>query len=1035
MAVTEEISLLSGERYNAVVRLENALGEVVIARSDGVTVDIEPPVPGQVFDGPELGVDLNYQASVTTLSATWMGFGLANSQAPGQQIAKYEVALGSDDRFPVTRRNIVPFKEVDLNTSVTFEGLDLIPQAQQYFFTVRAYGLTGASVEVTSNGISVGFGDPVLPGSVTVKRFSNTSSSLTASWDGFSSHVPILFFEWGVSSTLGNVSQCPQSVNQYLRNVAVDHIFDVQNFVDIGLDTVATSNNLSLSHNRTYYVTVRATNAALRCVSTHSQAILVDLTPPHPGIITVGLETNLGASYIQEVDEVRVTWRDFSDPESGISEYKVALISRDSCSESSEASAFNVVAEYISVGNDTSYVFHSLALDSSKPYFVSVVAINGAGSSRVALSKPILVDVTSPFVGDLKDGKDWKNDRVFQSAQNALQATASVAYTESQLSCPNRDYNMKSVSALTDWKVYSGDSVGNIPNYGTIIFESRQVRTDRDGLKIGWVRDRGTSRLLSGAVYASAGRLEDSSFVVEMKTAMGKASLTSVVLWNGAKNTIGDFETPGMVRDEANATYNQLNTSDNSASGSGSGAESVTLQPDLAKSIRNESDQVDSKMGELQYVAASASVGFQVWAESELSEIGLDQRDFYLLFWCRFSNDEQTAKSQWVALGFDPSGDYHTYRIATRRQQTEGSLEWMAELYVDDNLKAVLNGIPEMSDENSSFSVAVRTYRGYVPPLSDPFNPPSAFARIRRVTLPAVASNPCHYGQSLGDLESPIVSIEACVSSQPTGVCDVVPFQKKEPLCVACRTPCDRYSCSSDCKSKEVSIHSFELVNLTLPRGTVSPIADGLTTMSSVFRPASYYFVLKLMNAAGGESVSVSNGVVIDTTGANCSAVHQVDPSWSLTEPALYQGTNTSIAAFWQCNDNISGIVQYSWAIGTNKTSHDIQHYTAIGLASSMLRDGLSLSQKTTYYVSIRIENGAQLYSTWHGDGITVDVEAPEISNITVAIMFSEKWLNHSNTERTSSGDRLGIKWSTIADVDVGEIGMILLLFFLIIGG
>jgi hypothetical protein len=1021
-AITEEVSLRSGERYNAVLLVKNALGEVAVGRSDGVTVDIEPPVPGQVFDGPELGVDLNYQASVTTLSATWTAFGLPNSQAPGQQIAKYEVALGSDDRFPVTRRNIVPFTEVALNTSVTFDGLDLIPQVQQYFFTVRAYGLTGATVEVTSNGISVGFGEPVLPGSVTVQRFSNTSSSLTAIWNGFSSQVPILFYEWAISGTLANVSQCPQSVNQYIRNLAVDHIFDVQQFVDIGLDTVATNDSLSLTHNQTYYVTVRATNAALRCVSAYSRPILVDLTPPSPGIITVGLVTGLSASYIQETDQISVIWEDFNDPESGISEYKVALISKDSCTEAIDAATSSVVVDYVSVGSDTSYVFYSLDLDSSKPYFVSLVAVNNAGSSSVTLSKPILVDVTPPFVGDLKDGQEWKKDKVFQSSQNVLQATASVAYTEAQLSCPNRDYNMKD---LSDWTVFSGDSVGNIPNYGTIVFDPRQVLAYKDSLQIGWTRDRSAFRLLSGAVYAKAGRLDDSSFVVEMKTAGGKASLTSVVLWDGKENTIGDFDTTVITRYEANAASNQLNTSGSSestsGSGSGSGAEFQAL-PDLSDRIKNASDRVDSKTGELHYGAASAGLGFQVWADTELSDFGLDQRDYYLLFWCRFHNDEQAAKSQWVALGFDPSSDYHTYRVKTSHQQIEGSLEWVAELYIDDDLKAVLNGIPEMDDENSSFSVAVRTYRGYVPSLPDPFNPPSSFAYIRHITLPATASHPCHYGQPLGDLESPIVSIEACVSSQPTGVCDVVPFEKKKPLCVACRTPCDQYSCSSDCKFSEVSIHSFELVNLTLSKGAISQMADGMTTMSPVFRPASYYFVLKLTNAAGGESISVSDGVVIDTTGADCLAVYQVDPSWSLTEPALYQGTNTSIAAFWQCDDNISSIVQYWWAIGTNKTLQDIQDYTAIGLVTEILRNGLSLRQKATYYVSIRIENGAGLYSLWHGDGITVDVEPPEVSNVTIEIMFSEKWLNHSATERTTSGDRLGIKWSSIADVDVGDI-------------
>ena len=64
-----------GNSIFVVVRATNMLGYVQTLRSDGITVKLEPMVAGNVRDGDIIGVDLNYQPSVSTLSANWDGFG------------------------------------------------------------------------------------------------------------------------------------------------------------------------------------------------------------------------------------------------------------------------------------------------------------------------------------------------------------------------------------------------------------------------------------------------------------------------------------------------------------------------------------------------------------------------------------------------------------------------------------------------------------------------------------------------------------------------------------------------------------------------------------------------------------------------------------------------------------------------------------------------------------------------------------------------------------------------------------------------
>ena len=78
------------------------------------------------------------------------------------KIDHYEVAIGTDRRYPVTRTNVLDFTSVDLNLTSTFSGLVLTPQTVTYYTTVRAYSVASTMVEATSNGIRGGFGMVVI---------------------------------------------------------------------------------------------------------------------------------------------------------------------------------------------------------------------------------------------------------------------------------------------------------------------------------------------------------------------------------------------------------------------------------------------------------------------------------------------------------------------------------------------------------------------------------------------------------------------------------------------------------------------------------------------------------------------------------------------------------------------------------------------------------------------------------------------------------------------------------------------------------
>ena len=80
-----------------------------------------------------------------------------DAQDPNQEVVFYEVAVGTDRRFPKTRDDVVPFTNVGLNKTIIFYDLELTAITGIYYFTVKAYSASYSVATVTSNGFRVGF--------------------------------------------------------------------------------------------------------------------------------------------------------------------------------------------------------------------------------------------------------------------------------------------------------------------------------------------------------------------------------------------------------------------------------------------------------------------------------------------------------------------------------------------------------------------------------------------------------------------------------------------------------------------------------------------------------------------------------------------------------------------------------------------------------------------------------------------------------------------------------------------------------------
>ena len=110
------------------------------------------------------------------------------------------------------------------------------------------------------------------------------------------------------------------------------------------------------------------------------------------------------------------------------------------------------------------------------------------------------------------------------------------------------------------------------------------------------------------------------------------------------------------------------------------------------------------------------------------------------------------------------------------------------------------------------------------------------------------------------------------------------------------------------------------------------------------------------------------SGTVLDGTSA--------DIDWT--------NSTSSLTVTWSgFSDTLSGIQKYEYAIGSNSGGTDVVDWTNNNTDTSVTKTGLTLTNGTTYYLSIRAaDNVGNVSTIVTSDGITVDTDVPIISSV-----------------------------------------------------
>jgi hypothetical protein len=977
-------------KYIVTVKTVDFLGRTKIARSDGVSVRIQPPVPGLVRDG--LFEDLNYQFSTTELSANWDDFG-DGSKDPTQDIHHYEVSIGNDRRYEKTRSNIHFFVNVGLNTSYTFKALNLTSKLVKYYVTVRSYSMAGGYTEGYSNGIRVGFNDDISAGTMSIDRYQSSTTSVEVSWTGFRSDIDIIDYVVGISSHDNVITNDTQKCLTFYRNSTEYDIFGLSN---VGLDEYKKVSGLKLKHGDKFFVTIIAKDEAGMCIGITSEEILVDTSPPRIGSLFVNNIRSETVLFADSSSEMEVKWTDFNDNESGVIETKVSLLECRKCGIDRVSNSNCIPIAENKVENDDKTAFYELELSSQKVYHINITLTNGAKLVTNVLSKSILVDTSVPLPGNVKIAKDWYSLDTFQHSTSELHGLLAIATTSDEYACPTQKHFFPNVHD-TEFHLFSGD------------FSTDFVIVNRTGAFLGIGYNADLSEITKSSIVSEPLTLERGNYTLNTLIAKGENIVTTVALITD--NIAVPFiikEKPIEIEFDESVFENmtglevevpQTNITDTNITSISS---TTTKKPGSFVPSNDNTTSTDTNFDIDEYGFGVHFLGYRI----------ANNKHWHHVFWAR---NKITSIQRWFSLPFDFSADYHkvTIRVDKKSEYLETTLDLM--LIIDGEEIINIAGFKFFGD--MKITALTWNENGYKPLITDIYNPFYSDAVIRQIDIPDEMDKLCRHGRGFYDGESSVKEIWLGVSNSKFEFGNVLPLSLYKQYCYPCQGLCETL-CKQPC-SHETLHDGFELISLDVKgldmKSTSAGDSCNNITSDIQCNSTAYYMNVKVVNYAGLETLAYSNAIQIDLTPPECDYVKCLDPDYSKDEPTQHLGSSSTIGAYWNCSEDISQIEKYIVRIFNsgnnetvmNSTSVHLKTKTAFRLENDTFRDG------ENYVVEVTTVNTAGL-SVTKSCKVQVSLFPPDISGAATAPLYTKASSVSADEDApywTTSQTEIGIEW------------------------
>ena len=360
--------LQTGTVFMLKLKVENGPGLDAIAYSGSIMVDETPPVKGTVGVGNKR--TLVFIQVGQRLSVLWSDFVDSESS-----IKMYQWKICSANEHSEC---VSDFVDAGLKTSLVLSDIG-IEQGMEYNLVIKAMNFAELETTAVSNPFILDKTPPesgmVFDGDDYLKdqAYQSSFSEISVSWKGFQDKESgITRYELCVGSNAG--------------------LCDVSGYTNYGLATNAIINNLNLTHNETYYTTIRAVNGAGQTSFATSNGIFIDMTSPEGGSVSDGDDTDIDVTVYGSY--VSANWDEFHDPESGILKYVIcAGTVKGSCDILPLTTVNSGLAVKLQV---------KPAISSGTVVYSTLRVHNKAGGMTEVYSDGVLVDSTPPDLGKVR---------------------------------------------------------------------------------------------------------------------------------------------------------------------------------------------------------------------------------------------------------------------------------------------------------------------------------------------------------------------------------------------------------------------------------------------------------------------------------------------------------------------------------------------------------------------------------------------------------------------------------------------------------
>ncbi|XP_063415906.1 uncharacterized protein LOC134697555 [Mytilus trossulus] len=373
--------------------------EEINACSDGIVVDLTPPVAGRLWIG--LNPGLIYQTSNTDLYINWDGFRDVEEYDTGPHatgIKEYILGIGTTPGG----NDVYSFENVGVVQHKALHQLTL-QNGYVYYATLKAVDFAKRETEKISAPITIDVTPPDRTDKpiTLINRHITSTTEISPCWKGVFKDVQsgVDYYLWSVGSQPGYTDMMT-----YIKTTDECGITDK-------------NNPLSLLDGHSYYINVRAFNKAGLSSLATSWAFELDTTPPTPGHVYDGDKDQVTGSvkdidYQTETKVLHAHWEGFHESHSTIKDYYVSIGTCPQCEDILGQQAIGIAYEF---------TLENTHLGTGLRYYTTVTACNTAEMCTTVTSDGVIIDNSPPTPGTVQDGTGYY-DTEYQSMKNFISA-------------------------------------------------------------------------------------------------------------------------------------------------------------------------------------------------------------------------------------------------------------------------------------------------------------------------------------------------------------------------------------------------------------------------------------------------------------------------------------------------------------------------------------------------------------------------------------------------------------------------------------